>query len=105
MSEWVKLCSRGELPAPGALREMPAGGASGKVLCIANVGGTYSAIDNECPHRGGPLAEGFLEDGKVMCPWHAWAFDLKTGLCEHDPKERVTVHDLQVEGDDVLVRL
>ena len=101
----VKICGRTELPAPGQMREMPAGGAEGKVLCVANDGGTYAAVDNVCPHRGGPLAEGSLEDGKVMCPWHAWAFDMKTGICDHDAKEKVAVYPLTFEGDDVMVTL
>jgi nitrite reductase (NADH) small subunit len=105
MAALVRICSKAELPASGELREVVAGGASGKVLCIANVAGEYAAIDNECPHRGGPLAEGTIEDGKVMCPWHAWAFDLKTGACDASPGEKVAVYELEVSGEDVLVRL
>ncbi len=104
MAELVRICSTRDLPAPGQLREMPAGGALGKVLCIANVGGKYAAIDNECPHRGGPLAEGSLEDGRVMCPWHAWSFDLKTGACDASPGYKVAVYELEVSGEDVVVR-
>jgi len=48
-------------------------------LCIANINGVIRALDNECPHRGGPLAEGLIEDGKLICPWHAWSFDPATG--------------------------
>ena len=105
MASRVRMCKRAELPPAGQMREVAAGGAAGKVLCVANIGGVYAAIDNECPHRGGPLAEGSLEDGKVMCPWHAWAFDLRTGTCDHDPKEKVGVYPLTFQGDDVLVVL
>ena len=105
MAGLVRICSKAELPPPGQMRELPAGGATGRVLCVANVGGSYAAVDNECPHRGGPLAEGSLENGKVMCPWHAWAFDLKSGICDHDRTQQVAVYPLTFEGEDVLVLL
>ena len=43
-----------------------------KMICIANVMGKISAMDNECLHLGGPLGKGVIEDGKVVCPWHGW---------------------------------
>lgn len=47
--------------------------------------GRVRAIENECPHRGGPLAEGITGAGAVVCPYHAWKFDLDTGECFSDP--------------------
>jgi nitrite reductase (NADH) small subunit len=98
----VTLCTAADLPAPGQMREFQ---AAGKSLCLANEAGVYAAIDNICPHRGGPLAEGMLEAGKVLCPWHAWAFDLKTGEADHDPTSRVAVYALHIEGEQVLADL
>jgi nitrite reductase (NADH) small subunit len=43
--------------------------------------GRLFAADNKCPHRGGPLADGIAGAGKVICPLHAWKFDLATGRC------------------------
>jgi nitrite reductase (NADH) small subunit len=43
--------------------------------------GRLFATDNACPHRGGPLADGIVGAGKVICPLHAWTFDLETGRC------------------------
>jgi nitrite reductase (NADH) small subunit len=102
MSEFVRILSRTELPADGEAREV---GCEGRMLCIANVGGEISAMDNVCPHRGGPLGEGIVENGKVVCPWHAWAFDVKTGAAEHSPGDKVDVYPVRIEGDDVLVKL
>ena len=48
-----------------------------KEICVANVNGTYSAMDNTCLHRGGPLGQGMIAHGKLICPWHAWAWDPK----------------------------
>lgn len=73
------------------------------MLCVANVNGEYSAMDNICPHRDGPLGQGFIEYGKVVCPWHGWAFDPKSGAAEHSASARVEVFPLKIEGEDVLV--
>ena len=96
------LCQREELPAPGELRAFV---VEGRELCVANDGGRLVAIDNRCPHRGGPLAEGWLEDGKVLCPWHAWTFDLKTGVAEHAADEKVAVYRIEEQDGAVLVKL
>ncbi len=54
-------------------------------MALTHLDGEYHAMDNRCPHQGGPLGEGSMEvdnDGKCMlrCPWHGWDFDPKTGL-------------------------
>jgi nitrite reductase (NADH) small subunit len=100
MSEFVRLCSKAELPGAGEAREIEAGG---KMYCVANVGGEISVLDNVCPHRGGPLGQGMIEEGYLVCPWHAWAFDAKTGVCTHNPQAKVKVWPLKIEGDDLLV--
>lgn len=46
-------------------------------------GDAWRAVDAVCPHRGGPLAEGVLRDGGVVCPWHWYVFDLGTGACRN----------------------
>ncbi len=102
MSEFVRLCSREELPQEGEAKEFSAGD---KTLCVACVQGELSAMDNVCPHRGGPLAEGTIEEGKIVCPWHAWAFDLKTGQASHTPHARAEIYQIKVEGDDVYAKL
>ncbi len=66
--------------------------------------GQFCALDNQCPHRGGPLSEGMIEAGKVVCPWHAWAFDPATGETA-ESHEKVTVYPISVEGEDVFAGL
>ena len=103
MSDFERIGSRAELPKEGEAKEFTA--ASGRVLCVARVNGEVTAMDNECPHNGGPLAEGMIEEGKVICPWHAWAFDRHTGEAEHNSAAKVEVFQIKVEGDDVLVKV
>jgi nitrite reductase (NADH) small subunit len=101
MSELVRICAKGELPRVGQTKEVSAGR---RVLCIGNFDGVIRALDGECPHRGGPLAEGMIEDGKLVCPWHAWAFDPATGATGSS-QERVAVYAVTVEGEEVFVKL
>ncbi len=98
----MRLCGADELPKRGAMRAFEAGVRS---VCVANDEGVFAMIDNVCPHRQGPLAEGEIEHGKVLCPWHAWAFDLKTGEAEHNGKEVVQVFRFEVQGEEVLIDL
>jgi nitrite reductase (NADH) small subunit len=72
-------------------------------ICLANVNGELSALDNVCPHRRGPLGQGWVEGDCVVCPWHSWTFHVKTGLAEYPAHERVDVFPVRIEGEDVLV--
>ena len=102
MSEFVRICSASEVPAEGYVGEFS---LKGRPLCVANVNGEFSALNNVCPHRQGPLGQGWLEGAAVVCPWHSWTFDVKTGLAEYPVHARVNVYPLRVEGDDVLVEI
>ncbi len=75
MPEFVVVARVGEI-LPDAAKTVAVGD---RELAVFNVAGAYYAIDNICPHQGAPLAEGFVQDGAVTCPWHAWCFDLATG--------------------------
>jgi nitrite reductase (NADH) small subunit len=97
---FTRIASRAELPPEGEAREFEAGE---KTICVAQVEGALCALDNVCLHRGGPLGQGTIEDGKLVCPWHAWQWDPKTGQAAHNPGARVATYPIKVEGDDVLV--
>ena len=101
MSEWLKLANRADLPAEGTAKEFTVGD---KTLCVAMIGGKALALDNVCPHRGGPLAEGTIEGEKVVCPWHQFEFDLATGESD-DPDTKADAYALRVNGDDVMVEI
>lgn len=102
MAEFVKLTTKSQLPSTNEAKEFVYGD---RVICVANVGGTVSAMDNVCLHRGGPLGQGTIEAGKVVCPWHGWAWDPKTGEAVHNPNARVALYPIKIEGEDVLVQL
>jgi nitrite reductase (NADH) small subunit len=77
----------------------------GVAVCLANVNGVLSALDNICPHRQGPLGQGWIEGEAVVCPWHSWAFDAMTGVSVYPENVRVEVFPVRVEGESVLVDL
>lgn len=75
--------------------------------CIAvyNVGGALYAINNTCPHRGGPLAEGLIEGSLVTCPWHAWQFDVTTGASPLSEDICVPAYPVTVDHGRIVVDL
>jgi nitrite reductase (NADH) small subunit len=102
MSVLTKLTSQPELPAANEAKEFPCGD---KTICVANVNGIYSAMDNVCLHRGGPLGQGMIEGGKVVCPWHGWQWDPITGSATQNPTLKVVVYPLKIENGNVLVEV
>ncbi|MGH7376111.1 MAG: Rieske (2Fe-2S) protein [Candidatus Methylomirabilales bacterium] len=92
----------GKLVKVGSVKEIPPGSAKlveaeGKRIAVFNVGGRYYAIDDTCPHQGGPLSEGELEGEVVTCPWHGSSFNATTGAVLTPPARkgvsRYTVRD------------
>ncbi|HEV7731769.1 MAG TPA: Rieske 2Fe-2S domain-containing protein [Candidatus Binatia bacterium] len=100
MSTFVKACAASDI-APGTGKTVT---VEGKELALFNIDGTFRAIDNECPHRGGPLGEGDVEGCLVTCPWHAWQFDVTTGESVTDDM-KVSTYETKLDGDAVLVAL
>ena len=78
--EWHRVADIDELPV-GRVKTVTAGTHS---LALTNINGQFTAMDNRCPHQGGPLGEGSIEVGNdeqcwLRCPWHGWDFDPQTG--------------------------
>ena len=101
MSEFVTVAKVADLK-PGECRTVM---ADGRELALFNVGGKFYCLDNVCPHRGGPLAEGTLDGNVVTCPWHGWRFDVTTGVSPVVPTAKVEKFDCVVESNDVKVKL
>jgi nitrite reductase (NADH) small subunit len=102
VEDWVRLCSADEAPKPGEVMEAE---VSGVGICLANVDGRLAALDNWCPHRRGPLGQGWLEGEAVVCPWHSWAFSTTTGVAEPPERAKVDVFAVKIEGEDLLVNI
>lgn len=100
-SKRVRVAATGEVPA-GEGRVVEVGGKS---VALFNVDGRYYAIDNVCPHRGGPLGEGDLDGQVVSCPWHAWRFDVATGANVNNPAVKAGCYAVTEEGGGVYVQI
>ena len=79
--------------------------ADGKDLALFNVDGAYYALDNACSHRGGPLGEGDLEGTTVVCPWHAWRWDVTTGANVNNPAIKMSCYPVSLDRGQVFVEL
>jgi nitrite reductase (NADH) small subunit len=95
----------------GRADEIPAGGSKvvevdGRRIALFNWEGAIHAIDDTCPHQGGPLGEGYLEEnGAVSCPWHGWTFDVRTGVSPIDPDLKVRSYPVRIEGGEIVVEI
>lgn len=75
-----------------------------KEIVIFNIQGESYALENLCPHRGGPLSEGEIYKGIVTCPWHGARFDLKTGTGIKGPhRHNVGSYRIKVEGTAIKI--
>jgi nitrite reductase (NADH) small subunit len=102
MAEFVRVCSQSELPQPGLVGEFT---VSGRALCVANLGAEICVLDGTCPHEGGPLGEGMIEEGRVVCPWHGYAFDVHTGEAADDTDMKAEILEAKVENGELRVKL
>ena len=86
--------------APGQIREIR---LEGITIALANVGGQFHALSNNCLHRGGPLGQGSLQGNLVTCPWHGWQYDVTTGKVKQNPAVGVDCYKIEVRGEDIFV--
>ncbi len=105
--EWYRVADARDVP-PGRVKTVTAGTQS---MALTNIDGEFTAMDNRCPHQGGPLGEGSIEigdDGQcwLRCPWHGWDFDPKTGLAPggHEDSGQ-NLYPLELRDDGIYVGL
>jgi len=97
----VRVANVRDLPQDGGLVVE----VEGRRIALFRYQGEFFALDETCPHRGGPLHQGLLQDGVVACPWHLWQFDLKTGVSPVNPLSRVSRYPLSIQGEDIWLEL
>jgi len=101
--EWVRVAYCEDIP----LREGRAVVIGDQEIAIFNLGEKFLAVENRCPHRQGPLADGMLAGETVICPLHAWKIRLEDGRVEK-PAETVTcvaTFRTKVEDDMLLLEV
>ncbi len=101
-SGWVRITRTENVP----LREGRAVTAGGVEIAIFNLGDRFLAIDNACPHQGGPLCDGIVSGRVVVCPLHGWKFDLETGAPVAASRPGcVAIYPTRVENGVILVNI
>ncbi len=98
---WHRVLDLDELPE-GRVKTVVAGH---KTLAMTHYKGSYGALDNHCPHQGGPLGEGSIENGLLRCPWHGYDYDPLTGSPPPPFGDAPYCFDVDVRDDGVYVGL
>lgn len=105
MADKIKVAEVAELE-PGDRKHVE---IKGKEISILNANGSFYAVENFCPHMGGPVGNGPLgeADGQdvIMCPFHEWRFDLESGNVVFPSKMKVMSYDVSLEKYEVDVEL
>ena len=99
MSEFTTVAKIGDIPE-GSGKTCVVGE---KLVAVFNLGGSYHAINDLCPHMGASLADGQLEDDVVACPWHAWRFRVTDGTWCDNRRIKTDSYEVRVVGDEIQV--
>lgn len=99
-ADWVDIGPLEAIPQRGARVVRT---ALGCVAVFRTQTDEVYALDNACPHKGGPLAEGIVHGTSVTCPLHNWVFDLRSGAAQGADEGRVATHAVRVEAGRILL--
>ena len=97
--EFIPVAEVAEVP-PGRSKVIR---VSGKAIALFNVEGAIYAMENRCPHEGGPVGDGEFVGTTITCPSHQWRFDVRTGACSHDASILAKTYDVRIEDGMILV--
>ena len=98
---WVRIARFDSIP----LREGRAVQIAGHDIAVFNLGNRFLAVENKCPHRGGPLADGIVSGGNVVCPLHAWKVDLTSGEVTNQPAPPQCVKTFPMRVENGVISL
>ncbi len=101
MAEFRKVCKVADL-TEGEGKTVT---VDGKTVAVFRTADGIRAIDDCCPHMGASLSGGWVENGVVTCPWHAWRFRLADGAWVDNPRIKIGCYAVRVSGDDVEVEV
>jgi nitrite reductase (NADH) small subunit len=96
MSDFEPVAQVGDIPE-GEGRAYP---VNGRMVAVFLINGEYRAINDTCPHMGASLATGYVEEGAVTCPWHAWRFCTRDGLWLDNPRSKIRTDCYEVRVVD-----
>jgi nitrite reductase/ring-hydroxylating ferredoxin subunit len=91
-----------DLPSEGRVRSVT---VDGRTVARARCGGRLGALENRCPHQGGPLGEGSIENGWLWCPWHGYDYDPLTGRPPEGFSDGPAPYEVADRADGLYVRI
>lgn len=97
--KWYKVANVNEYQE-GRVKTVTAGT---KTIALSLFEDQYCAIDNHCPHQGGPLGEGSIEEGWLRCPWHGYEYHPCTGKPPEGLDDTVATYQVKIENDDIFI--
>lgn len=109
-TSWTDLCYAHEVPVGGG-KYIEVGHRAIAVMRLEVKGGSeptsppFRVMDDHCPHAGGSLSAGHIVDDCVICPWHAWPFDVNSGKCPDAEAYQVKTYPVRVVDGKVQARL
>lgn len=98
---YTKVCQVSDVPEGKPTRAKVAG----REVAIFNLEGSFYCLADSCPHMDGPLSEGWIEGETVICPWHAWAINIKTGEVEFEPSLQTASYPCRVVDGELQVEI
>ncbi|SDK75438.1 nitrite reductase small subunit NirD [Aliiruegeria lutimaris] len=100
MTTWIDIGALDDIPARGARVVKTAFGC----VAIFRTGeDQVFALEDRCPHKGGPLSEGIVHGQSVTCPLHNWVFNLETGLAQGSDEGAVPTYPARIEQGRILL--
>jgi nitrite reductase (NADH) small subunit/3-phenylpropionate/trans-cinnamate dioxygenase ferredoxin subunit len=100
-ADFIPIAQLDDLP-PGTCTSIETGELG---IALFNIDGQVYALDNTCPHAGGPLGEGTIEGEHIACPWHGWKFHIPTGVCQKNPTPSLNVACYDVRVVDGTIQI
>src|SRR5438128_3081692 len=100
-TQWIRIAYCEDMP----LREGREVMIGDRAIAVFNLGDRFLAVENKCPHRGGPLADGIVSGGNVVCPLHAWKVDLASGEVTNQPAPPQCIKTFPARVEDGVISL
>jgi len=97
---FIRLCSIDDIPVLGARRVAT---PDGEISVFRNKSDEIFALENQCPHKGGPLSEGIVHGDTVTCPLHNWVISLRTGEAQGADKGCTQTVPVELRGREVYL--
>lgn len=102
MTDWIEIGKITDIPLQGSRVVRT---EAGDIAVFRTAANTVFAVDDKCPHKGGPLSQGIVFGNKVACPLHNWKIALDTGDAVGPDEGHVACHPVRIDGDTVFLSM